>query len=150
MKVVPLEQERQGTSWTIDTVRHVTQKYPNIDFTWIIGSDVLDELDQWKEFDQLQDLISFLVVPRADYRRGTNTQQDRVSHLWEENPGLQRLQEQCEALERQGIRFPNISSSLVRERVKRHHPIHHLVSRRVEEYIYSHNLYADPRSTSNA
>jgi nicotinate-nucleotide adenylyltransferase len=141
VKVLPLEQERHGTSWTIDTVRYVKQKYPNIDFTWIIGSDVLDELDQWKEFDQLQHLIAFLVVPRADYRRGIIAQQDRVSHLWEESPGLQRLQEQCEALEHQGIRFPNISSSLVRERVKHHHSIHHLVSHRVEEYIYSHNLY---------
>jgi nicotinate-nucleotide adenylyltransferase len=141
VKVLPLEQERQGTSWTIDTVRYVKQKYPNIDFSWIIGSDVLDELDQWKEFGQLQHLISFLVVPRADYRRETIAQQDRVSHSWEESPGLQRLQEQCEALEHQGIRFPNISSSLVRERVKRHHSIHHLVSQRVEEYIYAHDLY---------
>ena len=143
VEVLPLEQKRQGTSWTIDTVRYLKQNYPNIDFTWIIGSDVLDELDKWKDFDQLQHLISFLVVPRAGSFQVNSAQQPghRVPRLWKGSRSLQRLKEQCEELGRQGIQFPNISSSLIRERVKQKQSIHYLVPRTVEEYIYSYKLY---------
>ena len=143
VKVLPLEQERPGTSWTIDTVRYLKQSYPDVDFIWIIGSDVLYELYKWKDFDQLQGLISFLVVPRAGSFQGNSVQQagPSVSHPGEKIGSLQRLQEQRDALERQGIQLPNVSSSLIRERVKQKQPIHHLVPRTVEEYIYAHKLY---------
>ena len=145
VKVLPLERDRQGTSWTIDTVLYVKELYPELELSWIIGSDVLSELDRWKEFDRLQSLVSFFVVPRA------GASQDQTIH----GPGhhehaatspnisgtLRDLRTQCRLLEEQGVLLPNISSSLIRERVKQQQPIHHLVPRVVEEYIYMYRLY---------
>lgn len=143
VKVLSLERERQGTSWTIDTVRYLIQRYPEFDFTWIIGSDVLRELNKWKDFDQLQTLISFLVVPRAGAFQKTSpaTSERRAFPFWKEHHIMQQLQQQCQELEEQGLVLPNISSSFIRERVKQQQPIHHLVPRAVEEYIYTHKLY---------
>lgn len=139
VKVLPIEQERPGTSWTIDTVRYLKRSSPEIDFTWIIGSDVLDELDKWKDFDQLQQVISFFVVPRA----GSPNQQQCHSDpaVGARFGSVIQLKAQSNELELQGVWLPNISSSLVRERVKRKQSIQHLVPRKVEEYIYAHKLY---------
>ncbi|PIE35990.1 nicotinate (nicotinamide) nucleotide adenylyltransferase [candidate division KSB3 bacterium] len=147
VKVRPLECDRQGTSWTIDTILYVKELYPEYDFTWIIGSDVLTELDRWKDFERLQSLVSFFVVPRA----GASQNQNNLNHTLGRHdhapasPGifgaLRELKAQCRLLEEQGVFLPNISSSLIRERVKQHQPIHHLVPRTVEEYISTHRLY---------
>ncbi|MBD3304756.1 nicotinate (nicotinamide) nucleotide adenylyltransferase [candidate division KSB3 bacterium] len=137
VRVIPLERDRQGTSWTIDTVRHLQQHYPDIDFTWVIGSDVLSELPGWKDFDQLQHLISFLVIPRAGSLTSECSPVDGAP-----NSQLHALKTQRDALEQQGIQLPNISSTLVRERVRQQASIRHLVPREVEAYIYAHKLYA--------
>jgi nicotinate-nucleotide adenylyltransferase len=143
VKVLSLERERQGTSWTIDTVQYLIQHYPDFDFTWIIGSDVLSELNKWKDFDQLQRLIAFLVVPRAGAFQKTSpaNSEANVSPFWKEHRVMQQLQQQCQELEEQGLVLPNVSSSSIRERVKQQQPIHYLVPRAVKEYIYTHKLY---------
>ncbi|MCP4405827.1 MAG: nicotinate (nicotinamide) nucleotide adenylyltransferase [bacterium] len=147
---LPLEQKRQGTSWTIDTVRYLRQCYPEHEFRWIIGSDVLDELEHWKDFHELQALVSFFVLPRAGSLRAGSLPQNRtLVHAQADAPAgegseiIQDLRQQCRILERQGIFLPAVSSSLIRERIYRQQVIHHLVSRKVERYIREHNLYAD-------
>jgi nicotinate-nucleotide adenylyltransferase len=113
--VSAIEEERQGISWTIDTVRYLRNKYPEHEFRWIIGSDVLDEFDTWKDVDQLRQLISFIVVPRAG------------SHVGDP----------------EGFQLPNISSTLIRERIKQQKSIHHLVPKKIETYIRLHKLYSN-------
>jgi nicotinate (nicotinamide) nucleotide adenylyltransferase len=155
--VSAIEQERQGTSWTIDTVRDLKHRYPHHDFTWIIGSDTLDELDQWKDFDQLQHLISFLMVPRAGTvpeqgqpeantntvaRPGCQHRAGKPAINKRENTAVANvLKSQVEEIALQGFQLPNISSTQIRERVKQQQPINHLVPRKIAQYIYTHNLY---------
>lgn len=119
--VSAIEQERRGTSWTIDTVRYLKKHYPEDNFTWIIGSDVLPELKQWKGFDQLVSLVSFLVVPRAGFSADCSAQ--------------------IAAIESLEFQLPNISSSLIRERVKNKQSITYLVPKNIADYIRTHQLY---------
>ena len=147
-QALPLERERQGTSWTIDTVRYLRQRYPEHDFRWIIGSDVLNELERWKDFHELQRLVSFFVLPRVGSLPADGSLQNRHSP---HEPALvtsegsseliRDLQQQCRMLEQLGILLPAVSSSLIRERVQRQQAIHQLVSHEVERYIHEHNLY---------
>ncbi|MDY0094945.1 MAG: nicotinate (nicotinamide) nucleotide adenylyltransferase [Candidatus Vecturithrix sp.] len=143
IKVLPLERERQGTSWTIDTVRYVIRKFPDMRFIWIIGSDVLSELDKWKDFDQLQELISFMIVPRAEAEPVTISQLviHSRSHSSKTRQTLHQLHAQCQELQQQGIFLPDVSSSRIRERIKNGLPIQHLVPRRVNDYIEKYSLY---------
>lgn len=160
--VSSVEKERHGTSWTIDTVRSLKTSYPEHDFTWIIGSDVLDELATWKDIDQLQQLISFIIVPRADFLQSPDDraqnrekadirkepaymsgQKEEMCHFPQNMRTIKDLKRQIDHSEMVNIQLPNISSTLVRERVKQKKPISHLVPRKIEEYIRVHRLYEE-------
>ena len=112
--VSAIEQERQGTSWTIDTVRYLCTHYPEHEFLWVIGTDVLADLGKWKNVEELNQLITFLVVPRSGFSQEADT------------PDFQ---------------LPGISSSLIRQRIQAGQSITHLVSKPVAEYIQTHQLY---------
>lgn len=53
-------------SYTIDTIRYLIDKYPDVDFYFICGVDNLMELHLWKDFDQLAYLCTFAFVNRND------------------------------------------------------------------------------------
>lgn len=143
IQVLPLERERKGTSWTIDTVRYLKHIFPDVNFRWIIGSDVLSELNKWKDFDQLVDLISFVIVPRSGSEVPDISQS--VAHSTTSLSNMQRtlyhLYVQCQELEQQGIQLPNVSSSQIRERLKQRRSIDLLVPHAVKKYIEKHSLY---------
>jgi nicotinate-nucleotide adenylyltransferase len=160
VKVSAIEKERHGTSWTIDTVRYLKASYPEHDFTWVIGSDMLDELDKWKDFDQLQELVSFIVVPRAGFLQKPLARSQNSERLdATENTGcmsgerkeprkfpqkinkIKSLKAQRDQADFLSVQLPNISSTVVRERVKQKKPIIQLVPRKIAEYIFAHKLY---------
>jgi len=58
------EGERQGKSYTIDSVRELRQEHPDRRFILVIGSDNLDYLEQWHQCNQLVRFCHLLVVNR--------------------------------------------------------------------------------------
>jgi nicotinate-nucleotide adenylyltransferase len=56
-----------GTSYTIDTVKHLVSSRAGERLFWIIGGDQLFKLNQWKSIDQLGELIEFICVDRPCY-----------------------------------------------------------------------------------
>jgi nicotinate-nucleotide adenylyltransferase len=62
------EQEtmRGGVSYTIDTVRAYSSRYPNAELFYLIGADHVPELPKWREASELARLAQFVVVPRPD------------------------------------------------------------------------------------
>lgn len=63
-KVCTLELERRGKSYTYDTLKELTQKYPENRFYWIIGNDQLKQFDQWKKADELVKMAQFVCFDR--------------------------------------------------------------------------------------
>lgn len=59
------EIEREGPSFTIDTIRIYRERFPTAKIYYFIGDDNLPELETWKEIDQLRELASFVVLTRA-------------------------------------------------------------------------------------
>ena len=61
------EVNRQGVSYTIDTLRFLTQKYPQRDgkIGLIIGDDLLGGLDTWHEAVSLDDYADIIVGNRV-------------------------------------------------------------------------------------
>ena len=53
-----------GTSYTIDLVERITGEHSDTRFYFVIGADNVSGLPDWKEFDRLQTLVTFLIVPR--------------------------------------------------------------------------------------
>lgn len=108
------------TTYTIDIVRDLVKDQHNR-YYWIVGSDVTAEFTRWRDYQKLANLINFLVFPRKDYP---------IKSL---PSGFQRVPG--------NFLLSNISSTLIRERMKRGLTISGLVFPGVEEYIKRKNLY---------
>jgi len=72
-----LEFEREGKSYTVDTVKLLRQKYPNDKFFVVIGGDMLSTLDTWYNWQELLNLASFI----AFRRQGTKNFQSSFKRL---------------------------------------------------------------------
>ena len=59
-KVNPIEMQREGTSYTIDTLEALRKQYPSYTFYWLIGNDQLEQFDLWKDPDRLVQLAYFV------------------------------------------------------------------------------------------
>jgi nicotinate-nucleotide adenylyltransferase len=64
MRLDDMEINRQGMTYTIDTLRALEKKYPNSERYYIIGSDTLFMLDTWKDFHAVLGLTNFIVFLR--------------------------------------------------------------------------------------
>ncbi len=62
-----LELEREGKSYTFDTVKELTASYPDDDLYFIIGGDMVEYLPKWHRVDELVKMIRFVGVSRPGY-----------------------------------------------------------------------------------
>ncbi len=64
--VSTLEFEREGKSYTYDTVKLLKQKYPLDEFFFCLGGDMLVYFDKWYKYQELIKEISFIAFRRND------------------------------------------------------------------------------------
>jgi nicotinate-nucleotide adenylyltransferase len=64
VEVLPLEVNRDGDSYTLDTVNELSIKYPNTNFTLILGSDAVKSIGQWHKSTELLQKVKVLVINR--------------------------------------------------------------------------------------
>lgn len=139
--VSALECDRDGPSYTVDTLRALHAAHPATTFTLILGADVARTLPAWREPRELLGLAELAVALRP----GSAPEQVQGA--------LAALSERRAAAHR--VRFLTmppleISSSLVRARVARGEPIAQLVGARVARYIAAHLLYRAPLRAAGA
>jgi nicotinate-nucleotide adenylyltransferase len=67
MTVSDIEQSLPYPSYTVDTVRKCIEIYPDIEFTFLMGTDSLANLPQWHEAGVLTELIRFTVATRTGF-----------------------------------------------------------------------------------
>jgi nicotinate-nucleotide adenylyltransferase len=121
-----LEVERGGPSYTVDTLRAIKQSDPEAELTFIVGADMARTLPAWREPRALVELARLAVAEREDAGRG------------EVLRALAPLGARVRFLE---MGMLEVSSSMVRERVRDGEPIEGLVAPAVAEYIAAHGLY---------
>ncbi|MDA0238466.1 MAG: nicotinate-nucleotide adenylyltransferase [Proteobacteria bacterium] len=66
--VSEIEQELD-TRYTVDTLRVLTNRYPEHRFVWLMGADNLLQLPKWKRWRGLFRLIPIAVFPRPSFSR---------------------------------------------------------------------------------
>lgn len=59
-----MEFEREGKSYSIDTVRLLKKKHPDKSFAFVCGGDMLISFDKWHKYDELIKEIPFIVFRR--------------------------------------------------------------------------------------
>jgi nicotinate-nucleotide adenylyltransferase len=119
------EQEirRGGTSYTIETLRHFSQRFPGAELFYLIGADNAAKLNEWREAAELAALAEFVAVPRPG-----------DAPVIFPPPFRGRLLK--------GFPFA-VSSSEIRARVKAGRPIDQLVPAAVAEAIHAAGIYAN-------
>lgn len=115
--------ERDGPTYTIDTLRDLSAQRPDAELFFITGADALARIVTWKDVDELWGLAHFIGVTRPGHvlsDRGLPT----------ENITLQE------------VPAMSISSTDCRGRVAEGQPVWYLVPDGVVQYINKYSLYA--------
>lgn len=133
LEVDELELRRGGISYTIETIREFRGRFPaGTELVFILGSDSLGILPEWKEVHALLAAVRLAIYPREGYP---------VS-LVDELRG--RLSEEEVRILRAGfmdLPLVEVSATEVRERLRLGESVDHVVPRAVAEYIRAHGLY---------
>ena len=59
------ELKKGGTSFAIDTVKEIAAENPGAELYYITGSDCVEGLPRWKNYDELIKLCTFIAYPRT-------------------------------------------------------------------------------------
>jgi nicotinate-nucleotide adenylyltransferase len=128
ISVSDIEIEREGTSYTVDTLSELHAQAPENELHLIVGGDVAAGLPHWREPERVLELATLAVAKR----RGTP--RARVDGALAGLQGADRAQ---------FFRMPRIaiSSTLIRDRVRTGEPIRYIVPEHVAAYIEQEGLY---------
>ncbi len=122
---------RGGITYSVDTVSQLTRERADAELVFIIGSDTLQDLHQWRDIEELFRLCRFAVMTRPGYEPAAVLKQSRLT------------EQQREVLLRNVLKGSrtSISSSDIRARIARGLNITHMVPREVADYIVKNHLY---------
>lgn len=132
-KVEPMEADRPGPSFTIDTLEEIHKRKPNDELFLIIGGDSALEFSTWKDPAKIASLATIIVRIRPGVIMPT--EQEFVSQLGKELGVLPKV------IFVAGPPYLDVSSSLLKERVSNNKSIRYLLPRAVEVYIQQKKLY---------
>ena len=129
-ELCPIEMERPGPSYTIDSVDELERMYPDDATLYLVmAADSLAQIDTWREPDRLLERIEWIVGPRPGDRL---PDREKLVARFGDNASRIHL------LEGPSL---DVSSTTLRGRVADGHPIRYLVPRGVEELITERGLY---------
>lgn len=124
--VSPVEVERAGPSRTYDTVLHLIDNGTLVQTPWmLIGEELLPDLPRWYRSEELLSRVRLAVVRRSadDEDRRADGPVENTEIRWISNPRL------------------NLSSSELRDRLKRRRSVRYLIPDNVYDYIDANSLY---------
>lgn len=64
-EVCDIEFKREGKSYTYDTVNLLKEEYPNENFAFVCGGDMLVYFDKWYKANELMKMLPFIVFSRV-------------------------------------------------------------------------------------
>ena len=115
VEISRIEEDLGSPSYTIHTLEALRTQRPESGLRLVIGADVLGEVHRWKDFERIRALAPPFVVGRAGYER---------------------------EVEASTLDLPQVSSTLVRDRLRVRESVSGLVPRAVESYCHAHSLYS--------
>ena len=131
--VSSIEIEREGITYTIDTITALREKCDkDVELYFITGADSIIELSTWKEVDKLLNLCKFIAATRPGFDIAKI--EDKVKELED------RYKKNIYSL---SVPALQISSTDIRNRIKQGITVKYLLPESVEYYINKHNLYRE-------
>ncbi len=125
-EISEVELQRGGTSYTVESARQFRMMFPADELYWIIGGDQLPQLHRWRGIEELASLVEFIFL-------------ERPGHPPKPAPAVPGLR-----LHRCDGHLIEISSSELRERVRRGLSLHYFCPHKVIAHIDARKLYRRP------
>jgi nicotinate-nucleotide adenylyltransferase len=120
-KVSNVEFSLPKPSYTFDTLTHLSEKYPEHDFSLVIGSDNLEIFEQWKNYEAILEKYFLYVYPRNGSAGGK-----LISH-----PHVKMTD----------APLMEISATFIRDGIKNKKDIRYMLTAPVHKYIEEMHFY---------
>ncbi len=117
-----IEFEREGKSYTVDTIKLLKEKYPDDKFYITIGGDMLSTLDTWYNWQDLLKEASFI----AFRRDGQDDFDDALERLTSFDADIEVINK----------KITDVSSTILRNKIDKS-----LLPREIYEYIIQKGIY---------
>lgn len=129
IEVSSIEIDREGKSYTYQTLNSLKEIYPNDEFFIIMGSDMFLSLHTWRNAKSFLKNLNVI----SDLRNSAD---------------IKEIEKQCELLNEYGAKsyiinhsVMNVSSTEIREQLKNNFDVSEFLDSKVLEYIKTHHLY---------
>lgn len=123
IKPSDIEFKLKQPNYTVETLVHISEKYPSYHFSILMGEDNLDTFHKWKNYEVILDNYEIYVYPRIHQIKETNR--------FKEHPSVHFVQ----------APIVEISSTFIRQSISQGKDIRTLLDRQVWEYIDQMNFY---------
>ncbi|MFN2556217.1 MAG: nicotinate-nucleotide adenylyltransferase [Nitriliruptorales bacterium] len=120
------EVDREGATYTADTLEEIRSERPDADLYFLVGADAAAKLEDWHRVEKALELATFVAVTRPGY------------DVERKGPILGRL-------ERLEVPAIDISGSDLRRRFGAGEAVRYQLPRTVEDYVREHGLYGASR-----
>lgn len=121
--IIDEEIVRKGVSYTIDTLQALKEKYPNAKFYLILAQDSMIDFLKWKDYKKILHETTLII----GYRPNSSEIPQELLDIYNKNLIMTKQFE--------------ISSTNIRDRLKRKLYCGHLIPSKVLDYIYKKGLY---------
>ena len=115
------EARRDGPTYTADTLAELHASEPDVDWTFLLGTDAAASMPQWQRIDEAVALADWAVVSRPGVGMPTHEHADRLTQV--------------------AMPLIGVSSTDLRARVAAGRSIRYLVPDPVRSYVAAHRLY---------
>ncbi|MBP4141311.1 nicotinate-nucleotide adenylyltransferase [Flavobacterium sp. P4023] len=125
LKIKPsdIEFKLSQPNYTINTLAHLQEKYPNYEFSLIMGEDNLKSLHKWKNYEVILEHHQIYVYPRIS--------EESENLELKNHPKIHLID----------APVVEISSTFIRDNIKKGKNVQPLLPNKVWEYIDHNNFY---------
>lgn len=125
-----IETDREGNSYTCDTLLELRERYPDQENYLIVGADNLFTMEEWKDPEVIFQNAKILAAVRGGKKR--DDMEEKIRELKEKYGADITLLH---------IKHVDISSSMIREKVARGCSIRYMLPEGVRQYIIKNHFY---------
>lgn len=122
VKLSTIEIDNQLSGETHDTLQILNEKFPSKTFSFLMGSDNIRHFKKWGNWKRLIEQLHFYIYPRAGFRN-------------------QKLFPNMSLLESDTQVITNLSSTLIRKRIREKNQISHFLPQSILKYLRVNRIY---------
>ena len=130
LDVLDIEDNQKTKLYAIDTFEIIRKQYINDDIYFIMGTDNLEKIESWKDYNNLITQYKYIILERKE---------NAFYDILKNNVDIKEHKDNFIVVS--DYKYNNISSTLVRENIKKNEDISNLVPKEIETYIKENNLY---------